>query len=206
MVEGAQKIILVRHGATTVDGRPQVAGGKTNVPLSEKGHAQALSLDCALNRTPITVVMSSHLDRAYDTALPVASSRGLAVVRNPLVGERVFGKIEDATDPAQQEAYRAQLRTFWRLPPAERIDKRLVPDMETDRSLLQRLGEFFSLFDVSTREGAAAVVTHWDVISTFLLHQTDKLYSPKNTGRVELLARGGDITIIDMHDIDLVVH
>ena len=86
MTEQSKTIIFIRHGATEANGM-QVAGGRTNVPLSNEGFTQAAALVKNFQGVRIGRVASSHLARAHHTALPLARSRGLEVVQTPLVGE-----------------------------------------------------------------------------------------------------------------------
>ena len=80
------EIILCRHGQTdwNVHGRYQ---GRTDVPLNEQGRQQARDLARQLAKQPIHAVYSSTLERAYDTALEIARTRGLEVHRDPRLDE-----------------------------------------------------------------------------------------------------------------------
>jgi len=79
-------IILCRHGETDWNrqGRYQ---GRTDVPLNENGHRQALNLADRLAREQIDVVYSSTLARAYDTAVAIAREHSLDVHRDPRLDE-----------------------------------------------------------------------------------------------------------------------
>ena len=81
-----KEVILCRHGQTdwNTQGRYQ---GRTDVPLNEFGRQQARDLSQTLADVTIDVVYSSTLERAYDTALEIASMRGLEVRRDPRLDE-----------------------------------------------------------------------------------------------------------------------
>jgi broad specificity phosphatase PhoE len=66
-VEGRPELWLVRHGATewSVLGRHT---GRTDMPLTEDGRAQALSVSEKLADHEFALVLSSPLSRALDTA------------------------------------------------------------------------------------------------------------------------------------------
>jgi broad specificity phosphatase PhoE len=71
-------IILVRHGQTEWN-RVERFRGQIDVPLNETGHRQAQAIAHALAREPIKVIYASPLQRAQDTARPLAAQRGLPI-------------------------------------------------------------------------------------------------------------------------------
>jgi probable phosphoglycerate mutase len=95
---GAQltRVIAVRHGETTwnVDTRIQ---GQLDVPLNDTGLWQAGRVADALAAEGIEVVYSSDLQRAMQTALPLAAACGLEVQPDAGLRERAFGNFEGAT-------------------------------------------------------------------------------------------------------------
>lgn len=72
------RIILVRHGQTNwnVQG---ILQGNADIPLDEIGLAQAEYLSQELADKDVDAVFSSHLSRAYETALAIADYHGLRV-------------------------------------------------------------------------------------------------------------------------------
>jgi probable phosphomutase (TIGR03848 family) len=80
----ATVVLLVRHGTTPTTGKmlPGQAGG---LHLSEKGHGQAAAAAeriAALDKAP-TAVYASPLERARETAAPIARALGLRVRAAP---------------------------------------------------------------------------------------------------------------------------
>jgi broad specificity phosphatase PhoE len=83
------QIILVRHGQTAWNvGAPSAEGerfrGRIDLPLNERGRAQALALAERLADEPIAAIYASPLQRAIETAEPTAQRLGLTV--QPLEG------------------------------------------------------------------------------------------------------------------------
>lgn len=79
-------IYLVRHGATEWNIHKR-AQGQADIPLTDKGRLQALDVAKQLFDFDIKAVYSSDLERAVDTAEPVANLLGLEVVTDPAFRE-----------------------------------------------------------------------------------------------------------------------
>lgn len=74
----ATTILLIRHGLNPLVGRA-LAGRTPGVHLSDEGQAQARALAERLSTVPIRAIYSSPLERARETAEPLASALGLEV-------------------------------------------------------------------------------------------------------------------------------
>lgn len=75
-------IYLVRHGATEWNIHKR-AQGQADIPLDEKGRLQALDVAKQLATFDVRAVYSSDLQRALDTAAPIAQARGVEVISDP---------------------------------------------------------------------------------------------------------------------------
>ena len=82
------RIILVRHGQTAWNVGASSEGerfrGRIDLPLNERGRAQAQALAERLADEPITAIYASPLQRAVETVEPTARRLGLTV--QPLEG------------------------------------------------------------------------------------------------------------------------
>ena len=87
------RLVLVRHGETNANREYRYIGARDD-PLSEHGQAQALQLAEALAALPVAAVYSSPLQRAYNTALPIAARHGLGVQTLDDLRESNFGTWE----------------------------------------------------------------------------------------------------------------
>jgi probable phosphoglycerate mutase len=83
-------ILLVRHGQNDMVGK-KLAGRLPGVNLNEQGKAQARRLAAELASLPIKAVISSPLERAQQTAEPVARIHNLSVEINPGLQEMDYG-------------------------------------------------------------------------------------------------------------------
>jgi 2,3-bisphosphoglycerate-dependent phosphoglycerate mutase len=94
------EIILIRHGETEWNalGRYQ---GHTDIALNNTGHAQAQAAARAiahLHKTqPFAGLYASDLQRALQTAQPIAQVLSLPVQTDPRLRERHFGALEGLT-------------------------------------------------------------------------------------------------------------
>ncbi|MDP9068957.1 MAG: histidine phosphatase family protein [Actinomycetota bacterium] len=80
------RVFLVRHGATEWNAEKR-AQGQADVPLNDKGRLQALDAAKQLSGFGVRAVYTSDLQRAVDTAKPIADVIGLAVVTDPAFRE-----------------------------------------------------------------------------------------------------------------------
>jgi probable phosphoglycerate mutase len=89
----ARPFYFLRHGETESNAAGTIAGS-TDVPLTERGHAQARAAAAALENCEITAIYSSGLRRARDSADAIASALKLTVFVIPELGERNWGILE----------------------------------------------------------------------------------------------------------------
>jgi len=84
---------FLRHGETESNVR-RIVAGSLDVPLTERGHAQARAAARALVNCGISEIYSSALRRAHDTAEYVAAVLKLPVRVIPGLAERRWGVLE----------------------------------------------------------------------------------------------------------------
>jgi probable phosphoglycerate mutase len=87
------RLFVIRHGETdwNASGRLQ---GQLDIPLNDRGRAQAAALGAALADEPIDAVYASDLARAVQTATALARPRSLPVQQDSALRERGFGALE----------------------------------------------------------------------------------------------------------------
>lgn len=104
-------LYVVRHGQTQWNREDRVLG-RTDLPLTEEGREQARRLAENLKDTPIDVIYSSPLIRAYDTACAIAESRNIPVHKAEALIEHNFGVFEGRPrDDAEYQASKRNLIT-----------------------------------------------------------------------------------------------
>ncbi|MCL4530811.1 MAG: histidine phosphatase family protein [Chloroflexi bacterium] len=85
-------LLLTRHGENDYTRKGKLAGQLPGVHLNERGQKQAQALADALKEVPLKAIYSSPLERAMETAAPIAAARGLNVIQEPGLLETNVGK------------------------------------------------------------------------------------------------------------------
>jgi probable phosphoglycerate mutase len=85
-------LLLIRHGENEFTKKHKLAGHTPDVHLNERGQSQAQALADALKEVPIKAIYSSPLERAVETATPIAAARKLEVQVEPRLLETNVGK------------------------------------------------------------------------------------------------------------------
>ncbi|MGA9398808.1 MAG: histidine phosphatase family protein [Anaerolineaceae bacterium] len=71
-------LILIRHAETDYVGK-RLAGHLPDIHLNKRGKQQAENLAIKLSEIPITKIYTSPLERAFETAEPLAHRKGLSI-------------------------------------------------------------------------------------------------------------------------------
>lgn len=90
-------ILLIRHGETDYVKNGRLAGRQAGIHLNKEGQAQVILLAEKLKGAPIKAVYSSPLERAIETAQPIASGLGLEIIPRAGLTETEIGEWADKT-------------------------------------------------------------------------------------------------------------
>lgn len=85
-------ILLIRHGENEFVKTGRMAGRLPDVHLNERGQQQSKELAEALAHAPIKAIYSSPMERAVETAQPVAEKLGLEIIIRPGLLEADIGE------------------------------------------------------------------------------------------------------------------
>ena len=102
-------LLLIRHGENDYSKTGRLAGRMPGVHLNERGRQQAEALGKALANAPITAVYASPLERAMETAEPIAATHGLKVIPAPGLMEANVGEWQG------KSIRRLALLKYWRV-------------------------------------------------------------------------------------------
>lgn len=158
-LEGACRLVLVRHGVTDLtDARALDGRGGADPDLNDRGLAQARAAGAAVRellarsqRGPVSV-LSSSLARARRTGEAVAAELGVACETDPDWDEQSFGDWDGKTMAELAEGYPEELLRLRRDADYAR------PGGETHRQLAERVAA--ALRRAAARAGTVVVATH----------------------------------------------
>ncbi len=102
-------LLLIRHGENDYSKKMRLAGRMSGVHLNERGRKQAEELGQALSQVPINAIYSSPLERAMETAAPIAQACSLKVLREPGLLESDVGQWQG------QSVRRLAMTSYWRI-------------------------------------------------------------------------------------------
>lgn len=156
------RLLLIRHALNDWVGK-RVAGWTPGVSLNEKGQEQAARLAEALEPVPLEAVYSSPLERAVETAEPIARSHGLTVEIRDSIGESRYGDLEGKPI---EDIFNTDLWEKWRVHPS----RTRFPGAETTYEVQVRVVEQLEQILQDHPEGNVAVVSHADPIRVAVVH------------------------------------
>jgi alpha-ribazole phosphatase len=104
-------ITFVRHGQTDCS-RTDSFCGAVDVPLNAAGHAMARAIADAFQQRPWAAIYSSQLQRARDTAAPLAEQLGMAVQIEPGFREISYGEWDGMLSSEVEHLYPVQFKAW----------------------------------------------------------------------------------------------
>ena len=185
MVSWCGVLFLARHGETAwnAEGRLQ---GRTDVPLSDRGRAQAEALAELFAATRLDAVVTSDLSRARDTGTIVAARRGVPaeLVIDPRLRERGFGVFEGLTREEREAKYSDMSHAFH--------TAGTLPDgAEPTSEVLARMGPALECAaKLAAAGGAVLVVSHGGAMRMWLSHVLSRPIEPVTNGEVYAVSLG----------------
>ena len=126
----ATELCLVRHGETDWNLRT-LTQGSTNVPLNETGREQARAAGKTLAEESWDAMVSSPLDRAFETASIIARATGFndtEILKDPDLVERAYGDVEGM--PADERKRRYPDKVFPGAEPWDTVRARVMRSMQ----------------------------------------------------------------------------
>jgi probable phosphomutase (TIGR03848 family) len=153
-------LLLIRHAENDAR-KTRLVGRMPGIHLNEQGREQAEKLATRLAKEPIQAIYASPLERAVETAQPLANALNLPVKLTPAVIEIDYGQWQGRT---YKQLKRAKLWQEVGKDPS----KIRFPGGETFLEAQQRA--VTALEDLATDSDMIAVFTHADIILLTLAH------------------------------------
>jgi probable phosphoglycerate mutase len=179
-------LLLIRHGENYAR-KTRLVGRLPGIHLNQQGREQAEELARLLASAPIQAVFSSPLERAVETAEPLARALNLPVQTDPDLLEIDYGDWQGRTFKQIRRS------KFWRQVGQNPAEIRF-PGGETFREAQQRA--VAALEKIAQGRDMVAIVTHADMILLALAHY---LNIPLNDfHRLEI--QPASISVIELKD------
>ena len=163
-------ILLIRHGETDYIGK-RLAGHLPGVHLNAKGSQQAEKLAEWVSTNPVKTIYSSPLERAQETATPLAVKCNIPLQLAPGLMEVNFGNLQGKT------AGQLKRLKIWK---QVHVDPSSVhfPDGESYIEAQRRaVNEIERILSIHGKDDLAVCVSHADTIRLIITHY---LHMPLN--------------------------
>ena len=156
-------VLLIRHALTPTTGR-SLPGRSRGLHLSDQGRQQADALPARLQKLPrIAAVYASPLERARETALPIARARQLAVRVEPDLSEIDIGQWTGLS--IKRAARKPEWEIVQRHPSGFRF-----PDGESFTEMQARMTAALQRISAQHRGETVVAVSHADPIKAAVAH------------------------------------
>ena len=157
-------LYLIRHGqsAGNAEGR---FGGHSATPLSDLGQHQARVTAKSLLKEKITVIYSSDLQRARQTARALSDLNGLPVKETDVFRERNIGVLEGLTFDEAEKEFPGDYRAL-----VDRNVAHIITKGESYRQLVDRVAKAVDEILEKHKGGRIAVFAHTGTICFLTLH------------------------------------
>jgi broad specificity phosphatase PhoE len=155
---------LVRHGESAWNAENRLCG-RSDIPLSETGRGQAMSLAERLKPIHFDTIYTSPLVRAFETARLIAEAVGLEPVPDQRLVELDYGEWEGRT-LADVVGNDAQAFRAWDAAPAQLAP----PGGESGLAAQQRIVSFLDFLAAKHQQGRVLVAFHKTVCRLAICH------------------------------------
>ena len=149
------KIYAMRHGQTDWNAKGRIQG-RTDIPLNETGRAQAEKAAINLPEN-ITVIFSSPLERAIETAEIINKRFNVEIVTEERLIERNFGDYEGLS------INRVDINSLRRW-----TDNAPTPGGETIHDVFLRITDFLDRLKVEYCDQTVLIVSHGHVLRSII--------------------------------------
>jgi len=194
------RIIAIRHGETAWNVASRLQG-QLDVPLNERGQAQArLTAQSLLEDRP-DVLYSSDLSRARDTARAISETLGLPLTERASLRERHFGHWQGQTY-AEIEQQWPDLSELWR----RRLPEFGPAGGETLQAFSDRCVAAFAALAEPHEGKTVVIVTHGGVLdclyraASHMALNAPRTWELPNAGINRLLYTGEGFTLVGWAD------
>ena len=156
--------LLIRHGENNFVKQGRLPGRLPDIHLNEHGQEQATAVAESLKKLPIRAIYASPLERAVETAEPLAKALGLEIQLRPALLDTHVGEWEG------QLVKKLRKLPLWQQVQQQPSEVRF-PEGESFLELQERLVKEIDAIRLSHKaKDMVAVVFHCDPIKLVLAH------------------------------------
>lgn len=196
-------IYLIRHGQTTGNGNHYV--GWEDLPLNELGIVQAENIAQRLQEEPVSMIVSSVLQRAKATAQPLCKKKHIELLSDPRLNEINYGE------------YQGRLKTDLELKLRKDYRHHRLPSGESLHDVYLRVKAFWEDFrrqHNQIQQSLVIVAHYWSIRMLFGVLQGfefDQVFMPNGykpgNGTIYQVSYGvdaeGNIGIVNHHYVEI---
>lgn len=186
------RLILIRHGESEANLK-EIGAGQIDYPLTELGHRQAeLAASYLLANEKIDAIYSSDLQRAYNTARPVAEALHLPIVTDRRLREIDTGSWAGITFSERTRRFPELARIL-----KEDYSHMRFPDGESISEVYARVVSCICEIAEKHDGQTVLIASHAGAIRTFLAYANG--YASDEVGNIRT---GGENANIHIHEWD----
>jgi 2,3-bisphosphoglycerate-dependent phosphoglycerate mutase len=161
---GRTQLIVIRHGQTEWNIK-LIRQGHLDSPLTERGLAQARALAQRLTQETFSLLYSSDLGRAVQTAQTIADTTGHEIITDARLRERHLGIFQGLNADEIKDKFPEEYRLHRTIGPDY-----VIPGGESVRQQVARNVACFNEIAEKHLGETIVVVTHGGVLSGFFRH------------------------------------
>jgi len=197
-LEDVTRLILIRHGRTAANDQGRMTG-LSDIPLDAMGMKQAELVAAKVASYEPSVIYSSPLARARQTAEAIAARVGLEIVNDKDLVEYDFGELSDMTlgELEQKNPILFEQVNAWiSMGPELTMKRPEIKGIETAKNLADRIGRFTALVTEKHPGSVVVAVAHGALIRSMLTVWA----GGSLTNRMAFRSNNASISVIDFYN------
>ncbi len=183
-------LLLVRHGDNEYIKKNKLPGQQAGIHLNERGQKQAAALADSLKELPIEAIYSSSLERAMETATPLAEALHLEIQPRPTLMDINIGAW---TGRSLRALNRLKVWTIVQRAPSLFHFPEGESFLQAQERVVTTLDEIAS----AHKKGLVAVVFHSDPIKLAIAHYIGLPFDHFQ----RLVIGTGSVSILGLHEL-----
>jgi broad specificity phosphatase PhoE len=199
--EGAVELLMIRHAEATPEPKATLETAYRDLPLNERGRAQARALGQRLVKAKISTIYSSTLKRAAETAKAISVATKRAIAYDDRLREVEIGSLDEPRHPAEFGAHLDRLAALamahggWSQ----------IPGSEASAAIRERMRSAVDAIVAGHAGQRIAVVSHAGSINAFLAEviglDSDFFFPAANTSISLVRGYGAKRLLVGLNDV-----